>query len=268
MPYAAKLKNTNHAYDKSKLTYKPAQKQREREEENEAKEQAADPTRLFPLPNPKDDEDDIQEFFVPPSPTREIPADIDKKEVHMPDDAVLADDQFDEDKGKKGERKRGQIDQEAKQFLDDRMAMKGRTQGNGLASMLPEPDEKNRYGLKSRGPKLRSTRSGNAWDEQLQELCYYQPRAFEELMEEITQWYILKGKDYQIFPFRVLRCTDYLWLCMGKRRTGKTTLYVFLLTTHETVHKLNARDYPLQFRLVFLSALVPLLYFPVRFLNT
>lgn len=52
-------------------------------------------------------------------------------------------------------------------------------------------------------------------------LAEYSPQPWENLLREVTQY--VKGDKF--FPFDRQRCSDYLWVCYGKRRTGKSTLY-------------------------------------------
>jgi len=179
-----------------------------------AKEEYTDPALLYPIPKPGEDEDDMQDFFVAPKPPREMPPKMLKKEDHMPDDAVTTEHQFPEKEEWKsmfGVDPRQKNDPWQKPILMDpapRQAAKAPYRGT---KDIPNAEMPNR--LTSRLAEIQMA------------VEQYQPLDFEKLMKELTQWYIQKGKDYEIFPFHVLVCCDYLWLAQGKRRTGKTTLW-------------------------------------------
>lgn len=204
------LKNKRpHVGSHHNLKYPAAKKQRLKEEEKQENAQLKDPTRLYPLERDDEpDHDDIQEFMAPPSTPPQIPDEVLNSEIHLPKGAIIADGQFPDLK-----------DLEA---LDSRSSS---SKKRGL--LLPEPNERP-ASKKSKTGKINinygPAGAGNDVDK-MQLLDYYTPRPFEELMSELTQWYLQSGTDYQIFPFHVMRCCDYLWLAMGKRRTGKTTLW-------------------------------------------
>lgn len=120
-------------------------------------------------------------------------------EAHMPKDAVV-----DED---------GQAGQPAD--YDPEKALK----------QSPKSKRRREYeGTDPRCPASQRKRQGTALAHENDDEWAEPKPFFEELIPDITQWVTLSGKDFEIFPFHVMKCSDYLWLCMGKRRTGKTTL--------------------------------------------
>lgn len=187
------------------VTYSPAVKKHARDSEKLDRERnkgnASNPSELFALKRDGqgDDDDDVQDF----EPPAKVPETLLDRQAHMPDNAVMAEGQFPtlEELSKKG--KLVDDDREPPEPVD--MVRERRTKVGRVAI---------KHGL-----------SDTAWSDKLQALEYYQPRPFEELMDEITQWYYMSGNDYKIFPFSVMRCIDYTWLVLGKRRTGKTTLW-------------------------------------------
>lgn len=230
------FKNKQHVG--SNPTHKGAKLKRGREQDDEDRATAQDYSRLFPLDEPgvpRYDEDDIQEFYQPPGSPPSVPDEILNEEKHLPEGAVLAESQF-PDKNETRSASETQRTKGGGEAMDPRLGPPD-LGGSGIRprnTTLPTGSKRGKvninYGM-----------SETAWDEKLQALEYYQPRPFETLMEEITQWYIQGGTDYQIFPFHVLRCCDYLWLAMGKRRTGKTTLYVCFLLLFFPVEKHTLR---------------------------
>lgn len=60
-----------------------------------------------------------------------------------------------------------------------------------------------------RTPKVNGKLAEMAWNGQ--DFGFVQPRPFQELLDDITSWHKLHGKDYEIWPFHVQKCADYLW---------------------------------------------------------
>lgn len=214
MPRKALLarKNKSGAHVKNTaadpVTYKPAIQKQSRDREkthNEISKGNVDPTELHALKRDGqgDDEDDIQDFFAPPSPPKTIPDDLLAQECHLPKGAILTDKQFPDPEDIQ---RKGQLTDDPREPPNNPDTVRQRRTKLGKVAI--------NYGMSETG-----------WNEKLQALEYYQPQPFEDLMEQLLQWYVQKGNDYKIFPFHVLRCCDYLWLALGKRRTGKTTLW-------------------------------------------
>lgn len=210
-------------------TFPDAKRKRKREQEQIETHQLkngkhddkeyTDPAALFPLPQPGEDPDDMKEFFVTPKSPRQVDDSTYKKEDHMPDDAVTTEHQFPEPEEYKelfGVDPR-QKDGWQKPVLLDKKGTTGKPKLKSRWHYRP-PDSMGYDAMRS-----------PAFDEKMAVLQMYEPLEFEKLMNELLQWYIQSGTDYQIFPFHVLVCCDYLWLAMGKRRTGKTTLYVLFV---------------------------------------
>lgn len=204
-------------------TFPDAKRKRKREQEqiethqlkNGGKDTYTDPAVLFPLPQPGEDPDDMKEFFVTPKSPRQVDDSTYKKEDHMPDDAVTTEHQFPEPEEYKelfGVDPR-QKDGWQKPVLLDKKGTTGKPKLKSRWHYRP-PDSMGYDAMRS-----------PAFDEKWAAIQMYEPLEFEKLMNELLQWYIQSGTDYQIFPFHVLVCCDYLWLAMGKRRTGKTTLW-------------------------------------------
>jgi hypothetical protein len=169
--------------------------------------------QLYPLKRKDKDEDDIQE--VQHKKPRSVPQSVAKKAQH-----VLPGAKF-EDKGSsksaKGD-KDGKADAKGADPGDDKDKPPG---GLGKRKREQDADKELSDPRSSRASKVYGRIHGD----------YVrpppEPKPWEELMTELTSYYTKSGPDYNVFPFPILKCSDYSWLVMGKRRTGKTTLYAF-----------------------------------------
>ncbi len=192
-----------------------------------------DKVALYPA-RAAEDEDDIQHFKHPQTETekRELSGkkayEHIEREQHMPNDAVIDSENENnddpptmEDKDPKtclaqaceGEELTGQEQ-------DARLSTKTRKKAKKLKS---EPYRKRRLGALS----ISTAVSDYAYNEDDPFGGFgLTPRPFTELLDEITQWEIKSNPhEYRRFPFHIQKCADYQWLCLGKRRTGKTTLW-------------------------------------------
>lgn len=136
------------------------------------------------------------------------PHEIVKDEAHVPNDAHMEED------GQAGV---------PSDYVDPREKGGGRGRGGGKGGGGKRRKVGgDKTGNKLNADKLRkrnvgsikyiSSMADNAWNDDLNDFGMFDPKPFDELMEDITSWVTLSGSDYEIFPFHVMKCSDYLWL--------------------------------------------------------
>lgn len=173
-----------------------------------------------------EDEDDIQHFKHPQTESEKREHAGKKayeyvdKERHMPDDAVVDSENEDNEPPPPPEEK------DPRESLAEANAG---DQGPGPAAKRKQKQRPQPYRKRNKSAIPIKTRvSDYAYNPEalLDDPFGFQPRPFEELISEITEWEIKSDPAaFKRFPFHTQKSCDYQWLCLGKRRTGKTTLW-------------------------------------------
>lgn len=175
---------------------------------------AKDTFKIHQYPFRHDDEDDVQDFKAKATAEKPKPAvepyDAVPAEKHLPPGARIADESGGGQKRKRDDGPGGAAP-----------ALKARKLYDVRGSGDPRVRPRNVSAL----PKIVAEMSELGFNQDDMQFGYANPRPFEELMDYVTEYHLRDGIDYQIFPFHIMRGSDYLWLCLGKRRTGKTTLW-------------------------------------------
>lgn len=182
---------------------------------------------LFPVRRDAD-EDDVQDLAgdkhdrKKKKPEGEVLAKEIGGEVHLPPWARLEDhetgDQFGTGQAKPDEELRIQEPEKTKPPPKPRKNVKGKREAPWSRDMRLPPRKRNtkaysnpkQAGGEQQLPKINGQLMDSAMDGSV-DFGMIEPRPFPELLAEVTAWHTLSGKDYEIWPFHVQKCADYLW---------------------------------------------------------